>query len=224
MPELEIDGRPISWVRDGAIAKRPLVLLAHGAGAPYTSPFMEAVARGLAARGLCVVRFHFPYMEAAQRAGTKKPPDPQKRLLATWRAMIDRALGLRGHGPLVLAGKSMGGRMASVLLAEGGAPEARGAIYFGYPLHPPGKPDKLRAEHLARVPVPQLFVQGSNDALCDPKALRAVLKKIPTARHLEIANADHSLARSRKDPLAGADEWLDAAARFAVEVARGSIA
>src|SRR5690606_18290536 len=118
----------ITWVRDGAIPKRPLVLLAHGAGAPYTSPFMVAVARGLAARGLCVVRFHFPYMEAAQRAGTTKPPDPEKRLLATWRAMIDRALALRGHGPLVLAGKSMGGRMASLLLAEGGAPEARGAV------------------------------------------------------------------------------------------------
>lgn len=224
MPELEVDGRPISWVRDGAIAKRPLVLLAHGAGAPYTSPFMAETARGLAERGLCVVRFHFPYMEAAERTGSKKPPDPQKRLLATWRAMIDVALKMRGHGPLVLAGKSMGGRMASMLLAEGGAPEARGAVYLGYPLHPPSKPEKLRADHLARVPVPQLFVQGSKDALCDPKKLRGVLKKIPTARHLELEGADHSLARSRKDPMAGADEWLDAVAEFVKTVARGSIA
>lgn len=222
MPELEVDGRAVSWVRDGAIAGRPLLLLAHGAGAPYTSPFMAETAKGLARRGLCVVRFHFPYMEAAQRAGTKKPPDPQKRLLATWRAMIDRALALRGHGPLVLAGKSMGGRMASMLLADGGAPEARGAVYLGYPLHPPSKPEKLRAEHLARVPVPQLFVQGSADALCDPGKLRAVLKKIPSARHLEIEGADHSLARSRKDPMAGADEWLDAVASFVKEVTRGA--
>ncbi len=224
MEELEVDGRLITWVRDGAIAKRPLVLLAHGAGAPYTSPFMHETAKRLAARGLCVVRFSFPYMEAAQRAGTTKPPDPQKRLLATWRAMIDRALRLRGHGPLVLAGKSMGGRMASLLLAEGRAQEARGAIYLGYPLHPPSKPEKLRAEHLARVPVPQLFVQGSKDALADRKELRAVLKKIPTARHLELEGADHSLARSRKDPMAGSEVWLDAAADFAKEVAHGSIA
>jgi predicted alpha/beta-hydrolase family hydrolase len=223
MPELEVDGRTITWVRDGTIAKRPLVLLAHGAGAPYTSPFMTETARGLAERGLCVIRFSFPYMDAAQRAGTKKPPDPQKRLLATWRAMIGRALTLRGHGPLVLAGKSMGGRMASLLLADGGAPEARGIVYLGYPLHAPNKPEKLRADHLARVPVPQLFVQGSKDALCDPNRLRAVLKTIPTAQHLEIEGADHSLARSRKEPMAGASEWLDAVAEFAMRVARGSI-
>lgn len=219
MPELEVEGRAISWVRDGTISNRPLVLLAHGAGAPYTSPFMAETARGLVARGLCVVRFHFPYMEAAQRAGTKKPPDPQKRLLASWRAMIDRGLRLRGHGPLVLAGKSMGGRMASMLLADGGVPEAHGAVYLGYPLHPPGKPEKLRADHLPRVPVPQLFVQGSKDALCDPERLRAVLKTIPSARHLEIEGADHSLARSRKDPMAAAAEWLDAVAAFVHEVA-----
>lgn len=220
MPELEIEGHAISWTRDGTLAGRPLVILAHGAGAPYTSPFMAAVARGLSARGLCVVRFHFPYMEAAQRAGTKRPPDPQRRLLATWRAMIDRALAMRGHGPIVIGGKSMGGRMASMLLAEGRAPEARGAVYLGYPLHPPGKPDKLRADHLKDVPVPQLFVSGSKDALCDPTRLRHVLKGIPTARRVEVPGGDHSMARSRKEPLAGADEWLDAVAAFVVEVAR----
>jgi predicted alpha/beta-hydrolase family hydrolase len=217
--ELEVDGRVVSWVRDGAIAMRPLVVLAHGAGAPYTSAFMEETAHGLAARGLCVIRFHFPYMEAAQREGTKKPPDPPKRLLATWRAMIDRALTLRGHGPLVLAGKSMGGRMASMLLAEGRAPEARGAVYLGYPLHPAKRPEKLRADHLAKVPVPQLFVQGQKDALCDPAKLREVLANVPNAQHLELEGADHSLARSRKDPMQGSDLWLDAVARFVREVA-----
>lgn len=220
MPELEVDGRAISWVRDGTLAGRPLVILAHGAGAPYTSPFMEETARGLVDRGLCVVRFHFPYMEAVQRTGAKKPPDPAKRLLATWRAMIDRALAMRGHGPIVIGGKSMGGRMASMLLAEGRAPEVRGAVYLGYPLHPPSKPEKLRADHLKDVPVPQLFVQGAKDALCDPKKLRAVLKAIPSARHVEIAGADHSLARSRKDPMEGADEWLDAVAAFVKDVTK----
>ncbi len=220
MPELEIEGRPISWVRDGTIRGRPLLILAHGAGAPYTSPFMATAASGLVQRGLCVVRFHFPYMEAAQRSGTKKPPDPAKRLLATWRAVIDRALALRGHGPLSIGGKSMGGRMASMLLAEGRAPEVRAAVYLGYPLHPPKKPEKLRADHLPKVLVPQLFVSGEKDALCDPTKLRAVLETIPSARHLEIAGADHSLARSRKDPLAGADEWLDAVAAFVKDASR----
>lgn len=218
MNELEIDGRTITWVRDGAIAGRPLLILAHGAGAPYTSPFLRETARALAERGLCVVRFHFPYMEAAQRTATKKPPDPRARLLATWRAMIDRALRLRGRGPLVIGGKSMGGRMASMLLADGGAPEARGAVYLGYPLHPPGNPQKLRAEHLARVPVPQLFVQGERDDLCRPEELRRVLRGIPTAEHLELAGADHSLARSRKDRIAGTEPWLDAVADFVARV------
>lgn len=219
MPELEVDGRPISWVRDGKVSGRPLLVLAHGAGAPYTSPFMVGAARGLAERGLCVVRFHFPYMEQMQREGRRRPPGPKKRLLATWRAMLDRTRRMRGHGPIVIGGKSMGGRIASMLAAAGEAPEAVGLVYLGYPLHPPGKPEKLRADHLADVAVPQLFVQGARDALCDPRRLRRVLKKIPAARHLELEGADHSLARSRKDPMRDADEWLDPVAEFVHEVA-----
>ena len=217
--ELEVDGRPISWRRDGTLAGRPLVVLAHGAGAPYTSPFMEMTAHALVDRGLCVVRFHFPYMEAAQRTGRRRPPDPAPRMLTAWRAVIDRVLTLRGHGPVIIGGKSMGGRMASMLLAEGREPEVVGAVYLGYPLHPAGKPEKLRAAHLPDVPVPQLFVQGEKDTLCDPARLREVLATVPTARHLEIPGADHSLVRSRKDLMAGADAWLDAVAGFAREVA-----
>jgi predicted alpha/beta-hydrolase family hydrolase len=214
MSELEIDGRKVSYVRDGKLAGRPLFVCAHGAGAPYTSPFMVHVAKELAARDVCVVRFHFPYMEEAQRTGKRKPPDPQRRLLATWRVVLDAVAKMRGHGPISIGGKSMGGRMASMLLAEGAAPEARGAVYLGYPLHPPGKPEKLRTEHLAHVAVPQLFVQGEKDDLCEPERLRAVLEHVPSAQHLEIAGADHSLARSRKDPFAGSDVWLDAVAAF----------
>ncbi|MEC7523341.1 MAG: alpha/beta family hydrolase [Myxococcota bacterium] len=211
---LEVEGRPLSWVRDGAVKDRSLVVLAHGAGAPYTHPFMVRAAEGLVARGCCVMRFHFPYMEAAQREGKRRGPDPQRRLLASWRAVLDVAAKTRGRGPLVIGGKSMGGRMASMLLAAGDATEAVGAVYLGYPLHPPGKPEKLRADHLADVPVPQLFVQGAKDKLCDPKRLRAVLKRLDRAEHLELQGADHSLARSRKAPLEGADVWLDAVADF----------
>lgn len=220
MPTLDVDGREISFVRDGKLSGRPLLLLAHGAGAPYTSPFMRETARGLDARGVAVVRFHFPYMEEAQRRGTRRPPDPKKRLLATWRAMLDRALGMRNHGPIVIGGKSMGGRMASMMLAAGDAPEASGAVYLGYPLHPPGRPEKLRAAHLGDVPVPQLFVQGTKDALCDRAKLRAVLKKVEGARLVEVEGGDHSLARSRKEPMKDADAWLDAVAAFVLEVAR----
>jgi predicted alpha/beta-hydrolase family hydrolase len=216
MSTLEVEGRTISFVRDGALSGRPLFVCAHGAGAPYTSPFMAHVAKQLAARGICVVRFHFPYMEDAARTGTRKPPDRAPLLLSTWRAIISTASKMRGHGPLAIGGKSMGGRIASMLLAEGGAPEARAAVYLGYPLHPPGRPEKLRADHLPAVPVPQLFVQGEKDDLCDPRQLRGVLATIPRAEHLEIAGADHSLARSRRDALAASAEWLDAVAQFLV--------
>ena len=214
MPELEVDGRTISWVRDGTVKGRPLLVLAHGAGASYHSPFMLETARRLASRGLAVVRFHFPYMEEAHRTGKKRPPDPQARLLATWRAMLGQVKRMRGHGPLVIGGKSMGGRMASLLLSEGGAPEARGAVYLGYPLHPAGRPERLRAAHLSAIPVPQLFVQGERDALADPTRLREVLRTIPNATHVEIPGADHSLARSRAHPMRDADEWLDRVAAF----------
>jgi len=223
VPTLDVDGRTVSFARDGKLSGRPLLLLAHGAGAPYTSPFMEQTAKGLAKRGLCVVRFHFPYMEQAARLDRRRPPDPAERLLATWRAMLERASGMRNHGPIVIGGKSMGGRMASMLLARGEAPEVRGAVYLGYPLHPAGRPDKLRADHLADVPVPQLFVQGERDALCDPRLLEPVLRNLKGARHVQVPGADHSLSRSRRAPMEGAGEWLDAVAAFVKEVtARGA--
>jgi hypothetical protein len=220
MPTLDVDGRTISFVRDGKLSGRPLFLFAHGAGAPYTSPFMAETARGLARRGLCVVRFHFPYMEEAQRLGKKKPPGPAKRLLATWRAMLERAAKMRNHGPIVIGGKSMGGRMASMLLARGEAPQVRGAVYLGYPLHPAGRPEKLRADHLGDVPVPQLFVQGEKDRLCEPERLAPILERLDDVRHVQVPGADHSLARSRKAPMEGSEGWLDAVAEFVKEVAR----
>lgn len=182
------------------------------------SPFMDHVTAGLVARGLAVIRFHFPYMELAQTSGKRRPPDPAKRLLATWRAMLERVAKMRGRGPLVIGGKSMGGRIASMLAAAGDAPEARGLVYLGYPLHPPGKPEKLRADHLPDIEVPQLFVQGSKDSLADLTLLRRVLKKVPKARLLEVEGGDHSLAPSRKDPFRGSDAWLDAIAEFVNEV------
>lgn len=218
MGTLAVEDRVVSWVRTGTMKGHPLFVFAHGAGAPMTHPFMDHVAHGLVERGICVLRFHFPYMELAVASGKKRPPDPAKRLLATWRAMIDRVNEMRGSGPVVIGGKSMGGRMASVLAAAGDAPEACGLVYIGYPLHPPGKPDKLRAGHLSEVPVPQIFVQGSKDRLCDPKRLGRILRKIPGARLVVVKGGDHSLAKSRKRPFEGSDAWLDEIAEFIRDV------
>ncbi|MGE0785575.1 MAG: alpha/beta fold hydrolase [Sandaracinaceae bacterium] len=218
---LDVDGATVSWTRDGTIRGRPCLVLAHGAGAPMTSPFMAFVAERLARRGLCVLRFNFPYMERASREGRRRPPDAKPRLLDTWEAMLGVARRLRGHGPIVIGGKSMGGRIASMLAADGRAEDVRGLVYFGYPLHPPSKPEKLRADHLTSIEVPQLFLSGTRDALAEPRLLRRVVKGLPRATLVALEGADHSLARSRRDPFAGADVWLDAAAAFAIEVARG---
>ncbi|MHC4470831.1 MAG: alpha/beta family hydrolase [Planctomycetota bacterium] len=212
---LDVDGREASWTREGRLDGRPLVIVAHGAGAPLTSPFMVAVAEGLVTRGFAAARFHFPYMEYRVRTGKKRAPDRQPVLTATWRAMLAEVSRWKGAGPVVLAGKSMGGRMASMLLAEDGETGARGAAYLGYPLHPPGKKDRLRSEHLPEVGVPQLFVQGSRDSLCDLQLLGPVLESIgASARLFVVEGADHSLARKRSAPLEGADLWLDVVAEF----------
>ena len=217
---LLVDGLPARWMRQGALDGRPLVLLAHGAGAPMRSAFLEAVADGLVQRDLAVARFQFPYMQRVVDEGRRRPPDGRPRLLATWRAMLQRAESWHGAGPLVLAGKSMGGRMASLLLAEGGAPAARGVVYLGFPLHPPGRPGIERAQHLARVAVPQLFVSGDRDALARFDLLVGVLDALGHGAGLHrVPGADHSLARGRREPLADGALWLDAVACFVQRLA-----
>lgn len=207
--------RSARWVRQGALDGRPLVLLAHGAGAPYTHAFMQATADGLGARGLAVARFHFPYMQRRVDEGTRRPPDRAPVLLDTWRAMIDTALGWQGAGPLVLAGKSMGGRMASMLLADGRGDPARAAVYLGYPLHAPGKTEALRDAHLPDVPVPQLFLSGTKDSLARLDLLEGCVAKLGSNATLHLVQGgDHSLAVRRSAPLEGADAWLDVMADF----------
>ena len=217
---LDVGGRAVSWRCDGALDGRPLVLFAHGAGAPFTSGFMAAVSEGLVQRGLAVGRFHFPYMEQRARGGRGGPPDREPVLLATWQAMLACARAWRSGDRPVLAGKSLGGRMASVLLARGGAAGARGAVYLGYPLHPPRRTDKLRAAHLRDVPVPQLFVAGTKDPLCDLGLLRAALEPLGERARLRVVEGgDHSLAVSRREPMRGAEAWLDAVRAFVHECA-----
>jgi predicted alpha/beta-hydrolase family hydrolase len=161
-------------------------VLAHGAGAGMTHPFMEAIAHDLAARGVATLRYQFPYMEKKSRR-----PDPPKIAEACVRAAVAEAAKLAPGLPLIAGGKSFGGRMTSQAQASEPLPGVRGLAFLGFPLHPADKPATARGEHLARVRVPMLFLQGTRDKLADLKLLRPLCRKLKAKLH-ETADADHS--------------------------------
>ncbi len=165
------------------------VLLGHGAGADQMSGFMHMFASGLAVRGIDAMTFNFLYTERGRRL-----PDPKARLESCYRAVINAALNhpKLKKNRLVIGGKSMGGRIASQVAAVEGDRVA-GLVFLGYPLHPPGRPDKLRAEHLKDIRAPMLFVQGSRDAFGTAEEIRAVIKKLrlPATLYV-IEGGDHS--------------------------------
>jgi hypothetical protein len=162
----------------------PLLVLAHGAGAGQAHPFMVRTAENLAARGVCVVTFDFLYMAAKKRV-----PDRMPALEATYANVVER---VRASGRLCIGGKSMGGRVASMIASkESGV--ADGLVFLGYPLHPPDKPEQLRAAHLPAVAAPMLFVQGERDVFGKPDELAPVLRALPNAKLMIIPSGDHSL-------------------------------
>jgi predicted alpha/beta-hydrolase family hydrolase len=168
-----------------------MLVLAHGAGAGQRHPFMVAVAKGLARRGVDVITFDFPYMHARRGA-----PDKAPVLEHCFRAVIEasRALESMRSRRLFIGGKSMGGRMATHLGAEG-VTGLHGIVVLGYPLHPPGQPDKLRVSHLPAITTPLLIVQGERDAFGAPSELEPHMKTIKSPVTLHgIAGADHSLS------------------------------
>jgi len=165
-----------------------LLVLAHGAGNDMDNPFLSFVHEGVAASGIASLKFNFPYKEAGRRA-----PDSRAKLQATWRSVINWA---RSHPELCdcalfAGGKSLGGRMASLVVAEGESVD--GFVFLGYPLHPARKKDQLRIAHFGALRPPALFIQGNRDALCDLSLLRDALKDIdwPTEVHV-INGGDHS--------------------------------
>ena len=176
-----------------AAAKNPpgvTLILGHGAGASQTSSFMTSFASGLADRGIDAITFNFLYSEQGRRL-----PDPNDRLEACWCAMIEavRERLDAGEDRLAIGGKSMGGRIASQVAATGIAGLA-GLVFLGYPLHPPGKPDRLRSAHLPDVKAPMLFVQGSRDAFGTPDELRPIVTPLePPADLYVVEGGDHSL-------------------------------
>ena len=169
-----------------------IVVVAHGAGAGMEHPFMLGFTDGLNSLGIATLRFNFPYREAG-----RKFPDRPPAAIATWRAVMaaaaERAAEHGDTGPLWAAGKSFGGRMASMAVAEG--MEAAGLVYLGYPLHAPGKPEKLRDGHLYGITVPMLFLQGSRDTFATPALLEEVVARIgPSAVLQWLDGGDHSFA------------------------------
>ena len=179
--------------------------LAHGAGAPMDSPTMEAIATGVAAAGIRVFRFEFPFMRQRRDGGSRRPPDRQAVLLETWHEVID-ALG--GAENLVIGGRSMGGRMASLIADTVGA---RGLVCLGYPFHPPGKPENLRTEHLAALRTPTLIVQGERDAF----GSRAEVGEYDLSDAVDIhwlADGDHSFVPRKRSGHTAAGHLAEAAA------------
>ena len=167
---------------------RALYVLAHGAGAGMLHPFMEAAASELAAGGIATLRYQFPYMERRARR-----PDPPALCHAAVRAAVAEAARRAPGLPLIAGGRSFGGRMTSQAQALAPLPGVRGLAFLGYPLHPAGRPSDTRAEHLARVQIPMLFLQGTRDALADRPLLEALLARLgPQASVHWLEDADHS--------------------------------
>ena len=195
---------------------RACYVMAHGAGAGMTHPFMEAMAGGLAARGIASLRYQFPYMELGGRR-----PDRPALAQATVRAAVAKASELATGVPLVAGGKSFGGRMTSQAQAEAPLPGVRGLVFLGFPLHPAGKPSDQRGQHLFSVKVPMLFLQGSRDQLADLGLLNPLVKRLGQGAVLKLfPDADHSFhvpARSGGSDAQVRDQIADSIAAWVEE-------
>lgn len=190
---------------------RGTIAVAHGAGAGMEHPFLIGLTDALNQRGYSTLRFNFPYREQGRRM-----PGPAAHAIETWRAAVSHARSLAPDGPLWTAGKSYGGRMASMAVADG--LDVDGLIYLGYPLHPPGEPEKLRAEHLPAIATPQLFIEGTNDPFIQPlEQFEDVVATCQDARVQWIEGGGHSFeVKGHKRP---ADEVGASLARLVEDFA-----
>ena len=198
------------FLTDGPDAAEQVYVFAHGAGGAMDTPFMSTVARELGERGIRVVRFEFPYMAARRTGGKRGAPDREPVLLKTWREV---AAQLGGGQRLFIGGKSMGGRMATLVADE---LQVRGAVVFGYPFHPPGQPDKLRTAHLEKLATPMLVLQGERDPFGTRDDVARYLLS-PQLRIEWIPDGDHSLkprAKSGRTERQNLLHAIEAAAEF----------
>jgi len=192
------DGLRVSARLELPAGARACYVLAHGAGAGMEHPFMRAMAAGLAARGIGTLRYQFSYMERHARR-----PDPPALCHATVRAAVAECARRVPALPLIAGGRSFGGRMTSQAQAEAPLPDVRGLAFLGFPLHPAGRPSESRAEHLSRVEIPLLFLQGTRDALAERPLLEALSARLGARASVSwLEDADHSFhvpARSGRD-------------------------
>jgi uncharacterized protein len=180
---------------------RWLLALAHGAGAGMTHPFMENLCEEFSATGIATLRYQFPYMEQRRRV-----PDAPAVLTATVMAAVQAAKKAATGLPLLAGGKSMGGRMTSQAAAQHPLDGVRGLVFFGFPLHPPNRPGTKRADHLAKVTIPMLFLQGTRDTFADLNLLRPICKKLGARATLYIIeSADHSFHVLKSSKRTGPD-------------------
>ena len=201
---------PISGLLTEARSPSCLLVLGHGAGAPMTHPWMEALAEALAGEGISTLRYNFQYMEAGRRR-----PDHVRRLLAVVASALRAGRECASGLPLFAGGKSMGGRMTSTLVAEraraaalvggdtlgqgGDAEGPAGLVFLGFPLHAPGRRESVRGDHLMHVPCPMLFHQGTRDRLADLELLRPLLERVgPHATLHVLDGGDHSLTMLKR--------------------------
>ncbi len=200
-----------------------MLAFAHGAGAGFEHPFMTDMAQRLAAAGVASLRYNFPYMEARSLSGRRRPPDRPHVLVETVRAAVAKAGRLAGGSPLFAGGKSMGGRMSSTAAAESVLDGVCGLIFFGFPLHPAGRPGVDRAAHLSAVSVPSLFLQGTRDKLADIELLEPVCERLGEKATLHvIEGADHAfhvLKRSGRTDAEVAEELAARSGDWVREVA-----
>lgn len=180
------------------------LVFAHGAGAPMDSEFMQTVAALVSARGIRVLRFEFPYMKQRRQTGKKRPPDRMPALLAAFAEAVEEA---GGPSACVVGGKSMGGRVASMLLAQS---SVQGAVSLGYPFHPPGKPDKVRREHWSDITAPWLIVQGTRDPFGKPDEVAGY--ELPSTSELRwLDDGDHDFKPRKASGLSQSQHWQQAA-------------
>ena len=203
---------PAPLLIDGPEDAPATLLLAHGAGAPMDSPFMAAIASGLAESLWRVVRFEFPYMARMRVTDRRQAPDRMPVLQETFRQQVQREKAVRPERPLFVGGKSLGGRVAS-LLVDGlaGTDGVRGCLCLGYPFHPPGKPLNLRTEHLAALRTPTLILQGERDSFGKRGEVEGYGLS-PQVQVEWIASGDHSFKPTKSSGLSEADNWATAVA------------
>ena len=204
---------PVPRLIDGPVDAPAAVLLAHGAGAPMDSPFMAVIAMGLADKGWRVVRFEFPYMARMREIGRRQGPDRMPVLQEAFRQQVRLETTAKPDRPLFIGGKSMGGRVASLLIDElADSDGVRGCLCLGYPFHPPGKPLTLRTEHLASLQTPTLILQGERDTFGKREEVESYALS-PRVQVEWIPSGDHSFKPTKSSGLSEAQNWATAIER-----------